>query len=235
MRRALADSDPLVRVGALEAAAGLEPSLRLAAAGPLLRDPLRAVRISAARTLADVPAALWRPADRSALGEALAEYRAAQLVNADRPEAHVSLGSLHAAVGELAAARGEYETALRLAPWFVPAYVNLADVERAAGRDAEAEALLRRALVLAPDLAETHYALGLTLVRLKRQDEALGELERAAALAPDAPHYSFVWALLLQDRGERAAATKVVKRILSRWPGDADARALLAELEAAPR
>ena len=232
---ALAEADPLVRIGALEAAAQLEAGLRLAAAGPLLRDPLLAVRISAARALADVPPELWRPADRSALGEALAEYRAAQLVHADRPEARVSLGSLHALFGELEAARREYEAALLLAPWFVPAYVNLADLERAAGRDPEAEVLLRRALDLAPDLAEPHYALGLALVRLKRHAEALPELERAAALAPGEPRYAFTWALLLRDQGDRTAATKVVRGLLARSPDDADARALLAELEAAPR
>jgi tetratricopeptide (TPR) repeat protein len=233
-RRALSDADPLVRLGALEAAASLEPSARLAAAAPLLRDPLRAVRIAAAQRLADVPPALLAPADRLALADALAEYRAAQLVYAERPEAHVSLGALHATFGEADAARREYETALRLGPWFVPAYVNLADLERAAGRDSEAEALLRRALAIAPDLAESHYALGLALVRQKRHADALPELERAAALAPDTPRYAFAWALLLRERGDVARARKVVDGILARWPDDDDARALRAELDAAP-
>jgi tetratricopeptide (TPR) repeat protein len=231
VRAALADPEPLVRLGALEAAAGLEPGARLAGAAPRLRDPLRAVRMAAAQALADVPPGLWDPAARSALADALVEYRAAQLVHAERPEAHVSLGALHATFGEADAARREYETALRLAPWFAPGYVNLADLERAAGRDAEAEALLRRALELAPDLAGTRYALGLTLVRLGRHAEALPELERAAALAPHSPRYALARALLLVERGDRVAATRVVEDLLARWPEDADARALLAELE----
>jgi predicted CXXCH cytochrome family protein len=235
VRAALADADPLLRLGALESAPALPAEDRLAAAAPLLRDPLRAVRIAAARTLADVPPALSGPAERAVLAGGLAEYRAAQLVYADRPEAHVSLGALHAAFGELDAARREYETALRLGPWFVPAYVNLADLERASGRDVDAEALLRRALAIAPNVAESHYALGLTLVRQKRHAEALPELERAAALAPDAQRYAFAWALLLHERGDAPAARKVLDGILARWPEDADARALLAELGAAER
>jgi predicted CXXCH cytochrome family protein len=234
-RTALADPDPLVRLGALEAAAQLEPGARLAAAGALLRDPLLAVRIDAARTLAEVPPGLWPPGERSALAAALAEYRAAQLVYAERPEAHVSLGSLHATFGELDLARREYETALRLGPWFVPGYVNLADLERAEGRDAEAESLLRRALVIAPDVAETHYALGLTLVRLGRRAEALPELERAAALAPASPRHALAWALLLHEGGDRAGAGRVVEEILERWPEYSDARALRDELAAASR
>jgi tetratricopeptide (TPR) repeat protein len=117
----------------------------------------------------------------------------------------------------------------------VPTYVNLADLERAAGRDADAESLLRRALAIAPDLAETHYALGLTLVRLGRHAEALPELERAAALAPDSPRYALTRALLLVERGDPAGATRITQDILARWPEDADARALLTELEAAGR
>jgi len=233
-RAALRDADPLVRLGALDAASRLEPAARLVAA-PLLRDPLRAVRIRAGRALADVPPPLWPPAERAALAAALGELRAAQRVNAERPEAHVELGDLHAIFGELEDARREYQTALRLAPWFVPALANLADLERAAGRDAEAEALLRRALALAPDLAEVRYALGLALVRLGRRAEALPELERAAALAPAAPRFALARALLLRELGDRAGATRAARELLARFPEDADARALLAELEGPPR
>lgn len=231
VRAALADREPLVRLGALEAARALEPRERLAAV-PLLRDPLRAVRIAAARMLADVPLERWDPAARGALAEALTEYRAAQLVCAERPEAHVSLGALHAGFGEVDAARREYQTALRLAPWFVPGYVNLADLERSIGRDEAAEALLRRALEHASDVAETHYALGLTLVRQKRYREALPELERAAALAPDSPRFALVAAQLLRELGDGARAAAAVERILARWPDDAAARAFQAELRA---
>jgi tetratricopeptide (TPR) repeat protein len=223
------------RGGALGGGARLARGARPAAAAPLLRDPLLAVRIEAGRALADVPPPLWSPAERGALAGALAEYRAAQLANAERPEAHVNLGALHASFGEADAARREYETALRLAPWFVPAYVNLADLERGLGRDAEAEALLRRALALAPDSADVRYALGLALVRLRRHAEALPELARAAALAPGERRYAFAWALLLQERGDRARAREVVEGLLARWPEDPEARALRVELERAPR
>jgi tetratricopeptide (TPR) repeat protein len=113
--------------------------------------------------------------------------------------------------------------------------VNLADLERAAGRDAQAEALLRRALAIAPDLAETRHALGLTLVRLGRHAEALPELERAAALAPHVPRFALAEALLRAERGDRAGALRIAQDMLARWPEDGDARALRAELEAAPR
>jgi len=230
LRRAAADPDPLVRLGALEAAARVEPGARLAALQPLLRDPLRAVRIEAARALADVPASFWRPAERAALADGLAEYRAAQLVEADRPEAHVNLALLHQGLGETQAARREYETALRLAPWFVPAAANLADLERAAGNDAAAEALLRSALASAPDAAELHHALGLALVRGGRREQALAELGRAAELAPEQARFAYVLGIALHDAGEGERALAVLSAAHQRRPGDRDVLVALATL-----
>jgi tetratricopeptide (TPR) repeat protein len=230
VRAALADREPLVRLGALEAVGALPPPER-GAALPLLSDPLRAVRIAAAETLADASPPPSAPGAAAALASALDEYRAAQRVQAERPEPHVNLGSLAARRGELDAARSEYETAIRVGPWFVPAYVNLADLERAVGRDGEAEALLRRALSIAPDVAETHYALGLALVRQGRRAEALPELERAAELAPDVARFAYVVALLMRESGDTAGARKRLDRLLERFPGDADARALRDEID----
>ena len=228
--RAAADTDPLVRLGALAGGEALDAPARLAAFAPLLRDPLLAVRIEAGRLLADVPASQWRPADRAALADALAEYRAAQLVSAERPEAHVNLGILHARLGELDAARAEYETALRLAPWFVPAHVNLADLDRAQGRDEESVASLRRALELAPQQAEVHYALGLALVRVARRDEALSALARAAELAPGQPRYALAFGLALQSAGQRDRALEVLEAARARHPADRDLLLALATL-----
>jgi tetratricopeptide (TPR) repeat protein len=228
--RGLADADPLVRLGALLAAEGLEPSARLAAVKPLLADPLLAVRADAARVLAEVPPSLWSPPERSRLAASLAEYRATQTVNADRPEAHVNLGGLAARQGDLDAARAAYETALRLGPWFVPAYANLADLERMAGREDAAEAALRQALVSAPEQAEPHFALGLLLVRTGRRDEALAELKRAAALAPENGRFALALALALQERGEHERASATLEAALERRPGDRELRATAALL-----
>jgi len=230
IRGGLGDADPLVRLGALVAAEGLEPSARLAAAKPLLADPLLAVRSDAARVLADVPPELWSPPERSRLAAALAEYRAAQAVTADRAEAHVNLGGLAARQGDLDAARAAYETALRLRPWFVPAYANLADLERMAGREDAAEAALRQALVAAPEQPEPHFALGLLLVRTGRRDEALAELARAAALAPENGRFALALALALDERGQRERALATLEAALARRPGDRDLRATAALL-----
>ena len=78
LEKALADPDPLVRYGAVLALRGLEPAARVTLAAPVLRDPIRAVRIEAARALAAAPPDALSPSDRSELERGIAEYIASQ-------------------------------------------------------------------------------------------------------------------------------------------------------------
>lgn len=233
LRRAASDPDALVRLGAIEAAPRVEPGERFLALQPLLRDERRAVRSEAARVLADVPPSRWRPADRRAWTDAVAEYRAAQDAQPDRPESHVNLALLHLALGDPGAARRSYETALRLAPYFVPATINLADLDRAEGDEAAAEARLRRALADEPENASLRYALGLSLVRSGRRDAALAELARAAEQAPEQTRYAYVFGVALYDAGRREDALAVLRAAHEHRPGDRDVLAALASFSGA--
>ena len=72
--------------GAVDVLSGADPAARLRFLPRMLDDPVRAVRIDAARSLAALPSERI-PADRRAsLDRALDEYVAAQRFNADRPE-----------------------------------------------------------------------------------------------------------------------------------------------------
>lgn len=230
VERGVRDADPLVRLGAAEAAQGVPPEQRVALLAPLLRDPVRAVRIEAAHALTEVPPGALTPADRSAHADALAEWREAQAANADRPDALVNLGALHARFGDRAAARAEYETALRIGPWFVPAYLNLADLLREEGRDETAEPLLRRALEIAPDSADAQHALGLLLVRRKDLPGAIAALGRATELAPADGRYAYVYAVALHSAGETDRAIAFLERYGAQRPGDAGIAQLLTQL-----
>ena len=206
LRERLRDGSDLERLALIEMAPLLPPQERASLLRPLLEDELLGIRIGAAAALADLPPSILRPADRSLLARGLAEYRAAQEANAERPEAQVNLGTLSAQYGELESARASYMRALDQAPYFVPAYANLADLERALGRDEEAVVWLRQAVNLAPDEALTRYALGLALHRLGETDEALFQLALAAAAAPEQQRFVLGWALALDAAGQRPQA-----------------------------
>ena len=165
IKAAIGDPDPLVRAAAPRALPGTPPPRFVDATAPLLSDPVRAVRIEAARALAGTDLLALTPEQQTALVKATAELVAAEMVDADRPEAHLNLGLLDLRRRQLPEAEAEYRTALRLDPNFVPALVNLADLDRARGMDEEGAELLKKAMAIEPDNADVRYALGLFLVR----------------------------------------------------------------------
>jgi Flp pilus assembly protein TadD len=220
LARDLADPDPLVRHGAVLALDAVDPARRPPLAAPLLRDPVRTIRIDAARALAAVPPETLSPSDRADLDRALAEYVASLEVDADRAEAHAGLGALYAERGDAGKAEAEYREALGLVPALAAASANLADLYRALGREPEAEQVLRGALERSPSDAGLRHALGLALVRQKRLAEALVELRRAAELAPGRARYAYVYGVALDSAGQPDRAVEVLAKAQQQHPAD---------------
>ncbi len=222
VRHGLRDPDPLLRRSALTALESAPPEQRPALAARLLGDPVRAVRIEAGRVLASVPDAALGSAERAARHLAIEEYIASQRLNADRPDARVNLGLLHAHRAQAPEAEAEYRAAIALWSGHVSAYVNLADLYRVRGREGDAERVLRDGLAVAPGDPSLHHALGLALARQKRLDAAVGALRRAAALAPSVARYSYVYAVALHSSGCRDEAVRVLEEAVRRLPYDPD-------------
>jgi predicted CXXCH cytochrome family protein len=220
LAQGLRDSNALVRLGALQSLANAPPDARASLAGPLLSDPVRAVRIDAASILAAVPTAQLNADARAAFERAAEEYIASQRYNADRAEARVNLGTFYASRGDAASAEAEIKAAIHLEPLYLPAYVNLADLYRASGRDAEGERILREGLKLAPKSAVLHYALGLALVRMKHADAALREFELATTLDPGDARMAYVYAVALHSTGKPGAAVAKLDKALVAHPYD---------------
>jgi predicted CXXCH cytochrome family protein len=218
-RRLLGDFDPGVRVAALGLVPS-EPGPRAQAAGPLLDDPVRGVRVEAARVLADIPDDRLAPALRTSRAKALDEYVESLRQDADWPAANASLGNLRMRQGRAEEAIAAYQRALSLDERFTGAYVNLADAYRQLGREAEGEKVLRRGLALLPRSADLHHALGLSLVRKGAAAAALPELAAAARLAPDNARYSYVHAVALHSAGKRGEALAALRAADARHPYD---------------
>jgi Flp pilus assembly protein TadD len=229
---ALGDPDANVRMAAVQSLSGTDPGTRLRYLPRLLADPLRGVRMEAARALAGDAERQLAAADRAAFDRALSEYVAAQRFNADRPDGQSALGSLHAARGRVEEAAAAYTRALERDPTFVQAAINLADLRRATGDEDAAAQTLRDATGRMPDSAPAHHALGLALIRQRQAAEALTGLARAAKLAPDDPRFSYVYAVALHDTGRRAEAIKTLQVALARHPYDREILLALASYQA---
>jgi predicted CXXCH cytochrome family protein len=220
LQNGLRDPDPLVRRAAVAGQERLAPAERIAALSPMLNDPVRAVRIEAARLLAPAVATLDGKS-RKGFDQALVEFEAVQTENADRPEALANLGNLYMRRGAADRAEAAYRKAIALDPRFVPATVNLADLYRSGGRDADAERALRDGLRIVPDAAALHEALGLALVRQKKKREALAEFAAAAKAAPEDPRQTYIYAVALHNSGRAPEAIRLLEAAARRH-GDRD-------------
>jgi tetratricopeptide (TPR) repeat protein len=228
VRAGSTDADPLVRLGALLATAGIAPEERTALVGGLLTDPVLGVRAEAARVLAGSVGDTSPEALQLTFEAAAAEFVATQNANAERPESHINLAVFYTDRGRFDDAESEYLAALALDPGGIAASVNFADLRRVQGRDTDGERLLRDALRRWPQNAAARHALGLTLIRLERRDEALLELGRAAEWAPGVARHGYVYGVALDSLGQAERAIEVLRETRGRHPYDRDVLAALA-------
>jgi tetratricopeptide (TPR) repeat protein len=226
------DPDPEVRAAAADSLEALSPDARVQGLGPLLADPLRAVRIAAARGLSTLPRERIDASLRPALDAALAEYVAVQQVSLDMPGARLNLAVVAQAAGRLDDAERQYLAALRIDPDFTPARANLSRLYNESGRNADAERVLAEGLARQPGIGELQYSLGLLLAEEGRMPEAAKALARAAALLPERARVHYNLGLALQRTGQRVPAEAALLRAQQLAPEDAQTTYALAVLYA---
>jgi tetratricopeptide (TPR) repeat protein len=189
---------------------------------PILADPVRSVRIEAARLLAGTPPLTLTALQRERLRSVSDEYLDAQRYNADRPESWINIGLFETARQNLIEAESAYRTAINLDPTQSAGYVNLADLYRGLQRDEDGFALLNDAVTRLPEDAALNHALGLALIRRSQADQALGYLKVGAEQAPENARYTYVYAVAQNSAGESDAAINTLKEGLDMHPNNAD-------------
>ncbi|MBK8335899.1 MAG: hypothetical protein IPL03_04645 [Sterolibacteriaceae bacterium] len=200
------DATPAVRAAAADSYESVPGPQRLYALAPLLADPVRAVRISAARSLSSLDLGEMDAKTRLAFDAALAEFVSVQDLALDMPGANPNLAVVYENVGRADLAERHYLAALRIDPNFTPARANLAQFYNASGRNADAEGVLREGLRRMPEIGELQYSLGLLLAEEKRLPEAAQALSAAARLMPGRSKVRYSLGLALQHLGRRDAA-----------------------------
>jgi len=228
MAGALRDESPIVRAAALTGLENLSNPQKLMLIPPLLKDPVRGVRIEAAKVLATVPQADIDQEYREPFETSLAQYKVAQLARGDHPEGHLNLGNLYGMMGQMEQAESAFHNAIQVDQTFLPAHSNLANFYYQTGRVEDAEDTFRRALALMPNQGNLYYSLGLLLAEQQRLDEAAANLAKATELMPNQlrPHYNY--GLLLQQLGQISQAEEVLLHAYNLAPSDSDTLIALA-------
>lgn len=220
---------PQVRESAVRAiSAFLPPPERLPLLTPLLGDPVKAVRIVAARDLLSVARNGLGPAQAN-WDAAIAEYETVQKSLAERAEANLNLAMLYQASGRGSEVEGLLRTALKRDPDFYPALVTLVQWLEANGRGSEAQQLLDASLKEHPDAALLQHTRGLSLIRAGKTAEAMSALSKAAQLEPQNAQYGYVLAVALHDSGKVDQASEQLENLLKVQPANRNARLSLIQ------
>lgn len=201
----LDDPDPLARHHAVSGLDLLQAEQRVALGGRMLRDPVRAVRIEAARVLA-IARRSFAGEDLKALDSAIAEYEEAQAAVGDVPEGHVALALLYTDLGYAKQAEEQYLLAIAIDPAHTASRVNLAEMYYQSGRITAAEPILKAGVELAPNDGFIHEALGRHYIRLQNYAAGLTHLARAVELQPDRAELRYFLGVGYNSTGRTAEA-----------------------------
>jgi predicted CXXCH cytochrome family protein len=226
---AAASLDPLVRLGAAQAAGNLPPELRLEAVGKLLADETRAVRVAAVTALGNAPTTDLLGDQRRSFDAAVEDLRAYVQANADMAEAQNSYGLF--LMGQRRA--DESEAALRRAVALDSSlggvHANLAELYRVTGQNEKSESTYAEAIKISPDDPLLRYGHALSLVRSKDMKGAVSELEKAVRLAPGNAQYRSTFAIALDADGRTNEAFQVLRNAVD--DGSTDANLLGAAIQ----
>ena len=218
----LTDEAPLVRRAAVRLQGLAPPRLRVIRLLPRLKDPVRLVRIEAARLLLGVPPAAIPTDFRPTFAAAVFEYQASLLATADFPETQANLGGLAYRIGNTQAAEEAFRTALEMDPYFAQVWVQLGELLHAGGRSREALSTLREGVSKVPDEGLLHNALGLLLAEQGALADSAESLKRAAEHMPGNARVRYNLSLALERLGEIEAAGAAMHEALERAPDDPD-------------
>ncbi len=250
-REELHHPSPVVRAAAVRGLTADSPARLVLQVRPLLRDPVRAVRVAATTRLIMAAAQLADSELRGALEEAIADFRTGQQVNLDRVEAHMSLASLAEQLEDAEGAIASFRSAIRVEPYRAGPRRELArllelvinDPQRVALRDKlrvdeeeirrlrvqEVDLLARDAELLPAD-PQPRYDRGMILYLLGELDQARESFEDAVRVAPNSYDSLMALALICEKQERWEDAARAIKAMSELQPDAQDWRAVLLHM-----
>jgi tetratricopeptide (TPR) repeat protein len=195
---ALMDEEALIRRTAVDHLNVSDPKHQTELLTSMLYDPVTAVRIEAARRMAEVTDLVLDSSQKRVFQASLDEYRKSMEYSADFAFGRYNLANLYVALKKPQKAVENYQAAIKIDNLFYPAKVNLAMLYNQMGKNSEAEKLLREVATSQPEIYEVRYSLGLLLAEEKRYAEAANHLKQAAKGMPKRARIHYNLGLLMQ-------------------------------------
>lgn len=160
---------------------------------------------------------------------AISSYETALKLEPRAVPAMVNESIAYARLGDNKRTDALLKKALKVSPNNAAANFNMG-LLKAEQKDIKgAQRYLRTAIKADPQMAQAAYNLCI-ITSKDRLSEAINWCRRAAELRPQDPNYAYTLAFYLNQKGEKAEATKVLKALREKYPGYKDAERLLKEI-----
>ena len=210
--QALMDDEALIRRTAVDSLNISDLKSQTTLLTSMLYDPVKAVRIEAARRMAAVSDPVLDSNQKMVFQASLEEYQESMKYSADFAFGRYNLANLYVALKQPQTAVENYLAAIKIDNLFYPAKVNLAMLYNQMGKNEEAETLLREVATSHPELYEVQYSLGLLLAEEKKYAEAANYLKQAVRGMPNRARIHYNLGLLLQHlKQDSDAETSLLK------------------------
>ncbi len=219
---ALMDDEALIRHTAAEHLTFEDDKEKAGIISPLLYDPVKAVRIQAASSLAGGPSSYLDTDQKKLFSRVLDEYISSMEYSGDFSFGRYNLGNLYSALGRNEEAIDNYEAAIKIDNLFYPAKVNLAMLFNESGDTDKAEELFREVVEEHPSLHEIAYSLALLLAEKNKYEEAELFMGKAAANMAGSARVQYNYGLLLQYLKKDKEAEAALQRALDLEPENID-------------
>lgn len=208
----LEDDDSLVRLATVNALRFAPDGVRGAVIAPMMLDPIRSVRLAAARNTVDIPTDGLSPEEVDVVNVARDDLRTALTATLDYPETQMQIGGIAMTLRSMAAADAAFKEAVSLDPNLIDAWMMRARIALASDDLAATDAVLAAALQHNPDSTLLLQSHGNVLADLDRLDEALIPLKAAASLSPLDPTVRVDIAAVHAANGDNQAAFAALER-----------------------
>jgi Tfp pilus assembly protein PilF len=204
-------NEPLLRLSAANVSTLISPIERSNLLSPLLNDPLKAIRVAAARSLIS---SVISPESQALFDQAFRELLTSSTLNSWRAEGRLNHALLEVEHNQLKAAEKTLKQAIAIEPYFPASYINLADLYRSQQRSMLVGSVLRKGMEKNPTSGDLPYSYGLHLIRQKQVNKAIPFLEKAMKLTPNNSHYAYTYVLAIDGTGQSAQALKTLKTVI---------------------
>jgi Tfp pilus assembly protein PilF len=226
---ALMDDEALIRRMAVDHLNVSDPKRQTELLASMLYDPVKGVRIEAARRMTEIADPQLDDAQKKVFEASLMDYQKSMEYSADFAFGRYNLGNLYAALRKPENAIKNYEAAIKIDNLFYPAKVNLAMLYNQMGKNDKVEILLREVATSHPEMYEVQYSLGLLLAEEKKYAEAANYLKQAAKGMPKRARIHYNLGLLLQHLKKDSDAEASLLRAKELEPDNLDYLYALAD------